>query len=223
MDFSLSSVFSSFLSSGNPSDAVTNAQLQIESAVGHFLTTGQTVADLKTQADGQRNSSNPVVVQKAQALSGQASSLLTAYQSIKTDAQTLLNKILDLKNKINADPTKYADPGSSTFFGWSVMDVLSQNKQAVLQASSDGADMVRRINTYETGVDQLQSDVNDLLNFAQGKGVSAALSSIGSAYTGIATKGVEVLVGGLLIYFLGVPLLTKAAGAFQGGRLRGKK
>lgn len=213
MDFSFSSVFSSFLSAGNPADAVQNAELQIEAAVGNFLTTGQTVSDLKTQADGQKNSSNSVVVDKANALSSQASSLLTQFSSIQGDSQDLINRIIDLKNKINQDPSKYADPNSSTFFGWSVMDVLNQNKQAVLQASSDSATMIRRINSYETSVNQLKSDVADLINFAQGKGVAATLSSIGSGYTKVAEVGVGVGVAALAVYLLAptfIPRMMKS-------------
>lgn len=216
MSFSIASVFSSFLSSGNPADAVQNAELQIESAVGNFLMTGQIVSNLKTQADGQKNSSNSVVVQKANALSAQASSLLTEYRSIQSDSQALINKIIDLKNRINQDPSKYADPNSSTFFGWSVMDVLSQNKQAVIQASSDSASMIRRIDSYTTSVNQLKSDVSDLINFAQGKGVSATLSSIGSGYTKIAEVGVGVGVAALAVYFLAPTFIPRMMRSLRG-------
>lgn len=178
--------------------------------------TGQRVSDLKTQADAQKNSSNSVVVDKANALSNQASALLTQFRSIQSDSQTLINNIIDLKSKINEDPTKYADPSSSTYFGWSVMDVLSQNKQAVLQASSDSATMIKRIDSYTTAVNQLQSDVSDLIAFAQGKGVAATLSSIGSGYTKVAEVGAGVGVAALAIYFLAPTFIPRMMKSLRG-------
>lgn len=203
MDFSLTSLFSSFLTSGNPADALANARLQIEAAVGHFLMTGQQVSNLKTRADAQRNSSNSVVVQKAVALSSQASALLTEYGRLKDAATTLLNNIVDLKTRVESNPDQYADTGDGgTVYGWRVMDVLSKNKQAVLQATADGATMVRSLNAYETRVSALDNDVQSLENLAQGKGLQATLSTIGGAYAGIAKTGVTVGVAALAVYFL---------------------
>ncbi len=222
LSFDFGSLFSSFLTSGNPADAVQNAELQLEAAVGNFLITGQIVAGLKTQAEAQRNSPNSVVVQKAVALSGNASALLSEYGSIQNAAQTLINQIIDLKKKINSDPAKYADPSSSTYFGWSVMDVLSQNKQAIIQATSDSAAMIRRINTYETNVDRLKSDVAGLIDFAQGKGVTAALSAWGSSTESIAKVGVTVGVGALAVYFLAPSFIPRMLGSL-GGRKRARR
>lgn len=214
--FSIGSIFSAFLNSGNPSDAVQAAELQLESEVGNFLTTGQTVSDLKTQADGQRNSSNSIVAQKAMALSGQASSLLTEYRAIQADSQILINKIIDLKTKINQDPNKYADPGSSTYFGWTVLDVLNQNKQAVIQASSDSAAMIKRIASYKTAVNALSNDVASLINLAQGKGLSGALSTFGSSTTKVAEVGMAVGVGALAVYLLAPSFIPRMMRSLKG-------
>jgi hypothetical protein len=216
MTFSLTSIFSSFLDSGDPMAAVQTAQLQIEARVGQFLTTGQQISDLKTQADGQKSSSNSIVADKAAALSSQASALLTQYGNIKTDATALINDVISLKDKISSDPAKYADSGSGTVYGWRVMDVLSQNKNQVIQATADSASMIKRIDTYTDQVNQLQNDVADLINFAQGKGLSATLASIGGAYTGIAKTGVAVGVGALAIYFLAPSFLPKIMKSVKG-------
>lgn len=190
------SVFSSFLTSGDPAAALTNAQLQLENRVGQFLTTGQRVADAKTRADALRNATNQTVKDRAVTLSNTASALLDTYGSLKTDATALINKMVDLKNQVNANPDQFAQTNQESY-GWRVMDVLTQNKNAVLQAASDSVTFIRRLDSYTDQVTALENDVTNLYNISQGKGVSGVLNTLGGTLQSNYTN--TMILGGLTV------------------------
>lgn len=185
-----------------------SAQAKLEDKIGTFLTTNQKIMSLKSRADVQKDSNNPQVASQAQAVSAKASGLLNQYANIKNNAITLINKLMSLKTQLATDPAlQFENPLN---MGSRVVQLFNNYKDSLGQTIAQSADMLSQINRHISDTNRLQSDVDNLESFAQGKGLKATFQGIGS---GLATNALKPVVTiatvGLLVYFLAPSFLGR--------------
>lgn len=183
---------------------LTNYMAQLKAKLGTFLTTQQTLLNLKTRATAQMNSSNPDVKTRATAAAAQAGALLTQYDSIEGSATTLAAQLTALKSQLTSDPMfQVPDPSS---LGTQVVNLFNTYKDTLASAIANTVTTIKRMDDHISQVNTLANDVTSLENFAQGKGFSATFSGIGSSLLGAGTsvlKPVAIVAAvGLGVYLL---------------------
>jgi len=188
-----------------------SAQAQLESLLGTFLTTNQKLLDIKGRAQGQMNSSNSTVKDRATAILAKDNALLNQYTNIKNDALALGGQISSLKTQLQSDPVLQMDNPLS--MGTRIVQLFNNYKGTVGQVASASKAMYARINQHIKDVNTLNDDMTSIENFAEGKGFAATASSIGGSllgsYTSIMKPVAVVGVVGLMIYFLAPSLLGR--------------
>lgn len=187
-----------------------DAQLNVESKIGVFLTTGATIRDAKARAQQQQNSSKKDVKDQATALVATANGLLQQFDNIHVQATDLLSKLADLQAQFStSDILKTANPQS---MGSRVVELFNQKNQEILEAISSAGQLVLRMQAHVNDTNKLVSNVKNLEQYAAGNGSTAFLNNLASgAANNIIAPVAKVAVIGLLAYLLLPSLIARGA------------
>lgn len=189
-------------------DQIDSAQRKLEAKVGEFLTTSQTLSEIKNRAQAQMNSQKKEVSDRAVAISAKATALMNNYTAIKGTALGLGTTLSALRTQLNSDPLfKIENPMS---MGTRIVELFNNYKNSLAQAVTGSVQVIARMDNQISETKKLQNDVESLESYAQGKGWSATLDAVGgSAVTNLLSPAVKIVTIGALVYFLAPSLLGR--------------
>lgn len=171
------------------------AILDYQAKLGAFLQTGSQINSLKAQAAQYANMKNPDVVSTAQAVVDKANGLLDEFNSIEQDGLTTGQAASALQTQMNQDPLWRNLLQAN--IGGALSNLGTEPLSKARSMFSQVTDMANKLYALDARMDAeikntsgLQSDVDNLSAYAQGKGLKPILNSLVSAPSSI--------IGGLL-------------------------
>lgn len=179
--------------------ALNDALLQYQAHVGAFMQTGAEAQSLRDRAQAFTSSEDPAVAAKAQAAVQEANAALSDFNNIESSALQAANQASSLKSQIDHDPQwqnlMNADLSS---LGWATLDAITSKVKQISDVTAALASVEARIEKHlDDTMPQLRSDVDDVNNLAQGKGISGVAHSLVSTYTGAVSGVVDKLASSL--------------------------
>lgn len=197
---------------------IDSAQAKLESKLGTFLTTNQTIRDARGRAQAQQNSTKPDVVSSAKALAAKADGLLKQYDNIKTNGMATADKLATLKTAFQTDSVLKLDNPLS--MGTRVVELFNQKKSDIMNAVSSASQLAVNMQQHIDATNQLVQDVSNLEDYAAGKGIKATLTGIGSTYVNsFMAPAFKIAAVGAVIWLIAPSLLARTGKAvLRGGR-----
>ena len=186
-----------------------SAQIKLENEIGQFLTTGQTLTDLYNRAQAQTGSAKPEVKTRAVAVAAKANALLNNYAAIKTDAMNTVAKLSALKNQLSTSEIFKTD--NPLGMGTRIVELFNQYKSQLASTLSNSVSVGSRMAAHIQETKDLSKDVESLESYAQGKGWTSALSTIGDTYLNTTSSIAKIAAVGLLVYFLAPSFIGRVA------------
>ena len=191
---------------GDPKGAMDSAIYGIQNEMGKFLSSGQTILNIKTRARAYISSKNYDVALKAQAVVSKSDSLLANIQTIQSNGGNVLSQASAIRAKMDSDPLwrniLTADWNSLGYESIKVArNMIGQSSGLV----GDLAGIVKQMNSHMNQTASLQNDMSALDDLAQGRGIKGTLSqigglgSIGSGVKEVAIIGVVAVIGIMLL------------------------
>lgn len=187
--------------------SLSSTQTKLEAKIGEFLTTGQTLQDIKSRADGQKGSSKPEVKSRAQAISAKANALMNQYTALKSGSLSLVQTLLSLKNQLASDPAMNFT--STAQMGTRAIELWNNYRSKIGSAISESVQTMARIDSHIKETKQLSNDVESLESYAQGKGWGAAVDSLTGFYGNQVSSVVKIAAIGGLVYLLAPTFLPR--------------
>lgn len=176
------------------------AILDYQSKVGAFLQTGAQAQRIGQQAGDYANSSQPEVAQRAQAIQERASVLVTQFNATETQAIAALQKAQAVQSSIQNNSLWHNIMTADLSAAGSAVLSYASNLYSQIKGAISGLDAINaQMNAQIKNVDSLQNDLNNLNDYAQGKGILAPLSKMVTA-TGGGLLGLVGNVGSSLKY-----------------------
>lgn len=182
-------------------------QIKLESKIGEFLQTGEFLTQIKGRAQGLENSPKPEVKSRAQAIGAKSNALLNQYSSLKSLALGLSQNIVSLKEQLVKDSA--LNFTSVSQMGSRALEIFNAYKSKVAKVVGDSAQTAVQIDSYLKQVKQVGDDITSLESYAQGKGWSATLSSVGSSYMNLTSSLAKIALIGAGIYFLAPTFISR--------------
>jgi hypothetical protein len=191
-----------------------DTQRRLEAKIGTFLTTGQTIADMRTRAQQFQNSDKADVVSRAKAIVAKANGLLAQYASLKDSAGNLVSKILALKANVQSNPAfNFTDTEN---MGTRITEIINTTTKSVMGTAGDALNLLTSLDKHIRDTNGLVSDVRSLDSYAQGKGFSALVDRAESGIGSTTQKVAVVATLGVLGYVLLPSLLGRLMRAGRG-------
>lgn len=204
----------------NYADSITQAKFAVQDKIGKVLSSGSQLLAIKARAANFLNTTNPSVNEQAAAITAKANGLVSNLEQIQADALRLGGQSNAILAEIQSDPTWQAIQTNPSFMSYAGYAVKAAAENKIGQASAIAqqlAGVAARADEHLKQVSRLAADQVDVENFAQGKGISAKLSSVGGFFGGVLEKETTilsagaVLIGGFMLWQFAAP--ERAAGA----------
>jgi hypothetical protein len=203
----------------NYQDLITRAQFAAQEKIAKVLAAGSQILAVKDRAAAFLAADNAAVKERAGAIISKANGLVANQRQIQSDALQLGAQANVLLAQIQNDPTWKAiqnNPSFMSYAGYAVKAVANNNIGQATALAEQLAGLASRAQTHLDAVAKLERDQRDLEDFAQGKGFSAKLSSVGGFFGGVAMRQTTifsvgaVLVGGFMAWQLLAPARAAA-------------
>lgn len=202
-------------------DQLDRAGYAVRDKVGQVLSSGSRIVAYRDRAAQYATAADSKVVSLASSVIAKANGLLSNYKSIEAEALNSTGRANGLRAKMETDPTWKAIRTNPTALlasaGWNTVTVVNKYISDAMNVISDLSSLATRSDAHLKAVADLSSNVDDLDNFAQGKGLSAklaAVSSFGGTVAGLAgnylsfAKYAAVAVGLFFVWDIAKPLLA---------------
>lgn len=176
------------------------AILDYQAKVGEFLQTGAQAQRIGQQAGDYANSSQPEVAQRAQAIQERATVLVSQFNATETQAVAALQKAQSVQASMQNNSLWRNIMSANLSSAGSAVLSYATNLYSQIKGAISGLDAINsQMNAQIKNVGNLQDDLNNLNDYAQGKGILAPLSKMVTA-TGGSIFGLVGNLGSSLKY-----------------------
>lgn len=205
-------------SPGAVKDLLNRAIADQQAALGDFLRTASELYAVRDQAAELTKVDKVDVSDKAKALVANCNGLLTAGQTVQAAGLDAAAKASAMQTQIQTDPTwQNLLKADFSSLGWGTLQKATQMAGQVTGLVQDLVAVKNRMNDHIAQVNNAKQALSDLVDYAQGRGIKATLSSIGSSWASALSpslnKAVTILAVGAAVWAFGPSLLARGGRA----------